>query len=353
MLLTIPIDSTDALFRRKGARRMLEALARERSTTITRLASLACVSAKAVWMFVKDLEKTEHVERIGKRFRATDMIQSDHIIVNLRDVFSSLLFRHRITPLLLRLLIMREGVTLREASTLLSASYKTVKRAMSLLRSCGVVSRNNVRVDLLRMVDDSVALVPRRVHRQAIRHLLNVVEEQYPRFSEPLVLYGDASWGKNTFSMDLLALSRAAYPPERYMELLKALVSASSSVTFQFGTIVNITFSTEDVWLAQSLGFVSNPHPIINAAFEGICVHGKLPEAEDYFSLMDRALHYSPERIKKLLESGYIIEKNGKLVHTEKALKLWKESKKSELYEQTTTFDGKNIKVISIMPPTF
>lgn len=348
MLVRIPFDSTETLFKRKGAKEMLKIMAKEKKVKIVRLAELAGVSVKTAWAFVKDLEKTEHIEKTGRQLMATERIQDDHIIVNLRDHHLAPFFKHDITPSLM-LLLMKEHVSLKEASRRLSASYIKVKRAASLLRNSGIMAREGMKGELLVEVVDPLSMVPRKRHRQAIQHLLGVMKEQRPDSTEPIILYGDAAMGKNAISLDFLTLSRVAYPVEKHVSFLKGFVSAASSTTYQFGVIINVTFSSEDVWLAQLLGLVSNPHPIIAMAFDGINIHGRPPEAEDYFSLMNQAIHFSQERIDELLEKGYIINKNGKLVHTEKALQSWRA--KSILYEQIVIIDGKSIKMIGITPP--
>jgi len=219
------------------------------------------------------------------------------------------------------------------------------------LRCSGVLLDSKTRAELLKEVNDPCGLIPRRIHREAVRHFLRVVESQCPGFTEPIILYGDASWGKEILSIDVLALSMVAYSPERLLKFARGLASASANIANHFGAAVSVVFSTEDVFLAQGLGFVSNPNPIIDLALNGICVHGRLPTAEDYFDLMNQVLHYSPERIKELMEKGCVAERKGRLVYTEKAFESWKKSKQSTLFEQVMSVNGKSMKVIGIAPP--
>jgi len=348
MLLALPIRTIDEVFKRKNARKMLQTLAEERVVSASFLASKAGVSVKAAWSFLKDLEKTGHVERNGD-FKATDRIEEDYIVVNLRDALSEHLFKSRYAPLFLRSLIIMEGLPIRMVSESVQIPYRTAKRILSWLKNAGIILERGVRNDLIRRAVDPTDLIPRKEHRQAIRHFLHVMDLEYPHFTEPIVLFGDASWGRSTVSLDILAMSRLAIPYERHLLFSKRLVSAASNVSYQFGAIINLTFSLEDVWIAQKLGFVANPHPIISMAFDGICIHGNLPEKDDYYELMSQALRYSEERIHKLQEKGYITEKNGKYVYTEKAFESWRKREKSRLFEKELQIEGKTIRLIGIM----
>jgi DNA-binding Lrp family transcriptional regulator len=350
VLFTLPYSAVDHLFRCKHARDILHALADERYVTVTSLAKSVGLSVKAVWSFMRQLEQAGCLIREHGLLKVSERVGNGYVVVNLRDVETGKLFRCRSTPLLLYLLIARKGMPLRWISQLAHVPYRTVKRALVQLREAGIVSGMDVRLELLREVDDPLALVPRSGHRSAIRHLLSVLSEEYPDFIEPIVVFGDASWGRNTVSIDVLAMSKLAFPPEKHVVFLRRLSSAASSATYQFGYIFNMAYTTEDAWLAQKLGFVSNPHPLIEASFDGICVSGEIPQDEDYFELMAQALHFSEERIRELIDEGHIVERNGKYVCTEKAIGLYRE-KRAKLFEERKDINGRPILFIGVKPP--
>jgi biotin operon repressor len=350
VLFALPYSAVDYLFKCKRAKEILQILVDEKHVTITSLAKSVGLSVKAVWSFMRQLEQAGFLIREHGLLKVSERVGNGYVVVNLRDVEVGKLFRCRFTPLLLYLLISRRGMSLRWISQLAHMPYRTAKRALMQLREAGIVSGMNVRTELLREVDDPLVLVPRNGHRSAIRHFLSVLGEEYPNFTEPVVVFGDASWGRNTISIDVLAMSKLAFPPEKHVVFLRRLSSAASSATYQFGYIFNITYTTEDAWLAQKLGFVSNPHPLIEASFDGICVNGEIPQEENYFELTMHALHLSEERIRELLGEERIAEKNGKYVYTKKAIELYRQ-KKAKLFEERRTIDDRPILFIGVKPP--
>jgi hypothetical protein len=351
VLLRLPISTTGKLLKYKNVERMLAVLGEHRSTTASSLAEASSVSVKTAWSMLNDLLQTEHVLKKGRVFQATEKIGTDYISINLRDSLADRLFKHNATRALLYTLVSRKAQSLSAASKFLAVSRRTLTDIMLNLRECGIVSGMEVKSALVEEVD-AVALIPREAHRNAVRHLLRFMADRYGDFKEPIVLFGDASWGRRVVTLNIAGMSRLGDPPEKHLAFAKSLASAAGNTTYHFGTLIDLLLTTEDALLSQKLGLVTNPHPLLDEISDGLCVHGRLPEKDDYFELMNHALSFSEQRVQELLDKGYLERReNGRYVCTEKAFNAYRREAMSGLEERTIQIEGKAVRFIAITPP--
>jgi len=328
MLLAIPL--VDQLFRHHGFSRMVRFIASTGVYKRSSVAKAAGVSPFVAWSAIKDLKRTGHISNVGCKW-----MEKDFIIVNLRDVAVDALFRYRGTRQLLYL-ASKAPVNLSEASRQLAISYSAVKKLAARLRESGILTRENrIREDLLRQPERMLDLIPRREHRDAVRFFLGESIS-----TDPLFVYGDASWGLEVLEIDMLALVKSI---DRYGEFLTDdLIRAASSTTARFGFTFDITIATLSAWFENRLTEV--PNKTLLEVQEGICVRDSPPSDEDYFKYIEGAV--GEERIDELLRKGYIRRTERGYVYTDKALAKFK--KYPAIIKKTIVkVNGKGIKILS------
>ena len=351
MLLAVPYESASLLFKYKNSGSMLRELSKHRRITASSLAEMAHVGVKTAWSLLRSLQRVECVVRDGRFFKATDALQDDSIIINLRDSFYDDIFRYNVTRRILFSLATKKHRSFAKMARDLQIPYVTCIAVVNMLRKSGLMADRGLREGLIREASNPLQLIPRSAHRSAAEHFLQALKTYYPEFSEPLILFGDASWGKPSLSIDILALSELSVYPEKLYVFARALVNAASVVTGSFGAAVDLNITTKDAWLAQELKMVRNPHPTLAMAFEGICIHGSLPTFKDFFEFMNRARPVEKEKVAEWLRKGYVrINEQGRYVFTERALDRWRK-KPSEIFEEKVKIEGRSISFIGIKPP--
>jgi hypothetical protein len=351
VLLAVPYEATSSLFKYKNSGLMLRELSRHGKITASDLAGKALVGVKTAWSLLRSLQRVECVARDGGFFRATGALQEDSIVINLRDSFYDDIFRYAITRRVLLYLATKKHKSFAEMARDLQTPYVTCIAVVNLLRRSGLVTNHGLREGLLREASSPLQLIPRSIHRSAIEHFLQALETYYSGFEEPIILFGDASWGKPSLSIEIMGLSELSAPPEKFYVFTRALANAASVVTSAFGASIELSVSTRDAWLAQKLKIVRNPHPTLAKAFEGICIHGSLPTLANLYELMNRTRPIEKEKLEEWLQKGYVErEREGRYVFTEKALTQL-QKKPSETFEDEIRVEGKKISLIGVKPP--
>jgi len=350
MMLKLPIEKAAFLLKHKNIDRILKCIATRRSVTSRCVAREAGVTVKVAWLALRDLTETEHLEKKDRRFVASSKIRDEYVLVNLRDLRSDRLFRWRATRKILYLLATRKEISQKEISIRTWVPYVTVRKILITLRDAGIIVGDELNTEFFLMPTDPIELVPRQVHQNVARQFLTALKTYRPSLTEPVVIFGEASWGKPTITIRIAALSKAATPPEEQIALADGLVLAASNVTSQFGLSVDLTLTTQDACLAQQLGF-AKPVMLISEILDGICIHGRMPTPEDYFELAMETYPLSKERIQDMLRKGYLTKtEDGRLIHTPKGFEALRKKRKSKLIECEVERHGKKVRVIALSP---
>jgi DNA-binding Lrp family transcriptional regulator len=350
MLLEIPFHVSSELLKYKSMPQIFKALSSHLPLTASELMRQAQTSWSTVWTALRLLERTEYVKRSGRNYVATDRIRGESFILNLRDFLADELFRWKATRAVLYQLYMKPESSLRELAQQLGASYETVRAIMRKARKLGLVQGQIIKNNLIINPTDPVELVPRAGHREAIRHFISALKTYYPDFSETIVLFGDASWGKQALELDLMAVVESPDPDAMFF-VAKKLVYASENVTANYGAKINLAMMARYVWPEMKLDIVDYDNPALRSVIDGICVYGELPKDDEFFEL-GRALSPWPEDvIREKLEKGYLKPVgDGKYVYTEKAIKVFRE-KRSKVVETQIYVSEKKVRLIGVAPP--
>lgn len=350
MLLSVPFSVSGELFKYKAMPRIFKALSLKQPMTASTLMRAAQVPWKTSWTVLRLLERAEYVRRSNRKYAATDVIGDEAFFLNLRDCLTDELFRWRATRALLYLLYTKPHCSLRELSQRLGVSYETVKAIVKRLRKINLVRGGEVEEGFLVNPADAVELVPRIVHREVVRHFLSALKTYIPEFSEAVVVFGDASWGKPTFEL-ALATVVSSPDPDRMLFIAKKLVYASESVAVNYGARINLTMMARYVWPQLKLNIVDYDKPSLESIVDGICVYGSLPRDEELLELGRAFSPWPNEVIQEKLEKGYIVPiGDGKYAYTEKAIKVFRE-KRSKVVETQIEVDGKRIRLVGVAPP--
>ena len=352
MLVKIPFDKSSSLLRHADSPKMLRVIASQPSITSGKLAFKSGVSRRLASLFLSNLSRTGHLTKQGRTYFRSEMIGEDYIAINLRDSEADRLFRWRIMRKLLYLLCTGKFSSLAEAARILEASYETVKKAMAIFRSTSIVFREHVNPEFIIEAVDPIRLIPRREHRQVVRHFLDSVEIYYPEFQEPVVLFGDASWGIFTLNIDIAVLMEDTASAVSMLAASEKFVMAAENVTASQGANINLTMMMGSVLIKYNLGLLEGISPTIEAIKDGICVHGEIPNEEDLFSLMASRIPPPNERIEEMLRKGYLEATERGYRFTNKAIDAFKKRPKSKITEKFVTVGKKQIRLIGVAPPT-
>lgn len=350
MLLAIPFDVSSDLFRYSATPRILRALSKNRSLTASTAMRETQTSWKAAWLTLQCLERTEYVRRLGRKYAATDKIRDEFFILNLRDFMANELFKWKAIRALLYHLYTKPHISHRELCHLLGASYDTVKVIMRKLKRAGIIVEGKVEPEFIFHPSTQLELIPRTTHREGVQYFLSALKTCYPDFDEAVVLFGDASWGKPTIELDLLAVV-ASPDPDRMYFTAKKLVYASENTTLNYGAKISLSMMARYVWPQLKLDIVDYNNISLQAVIEGICIYGQLPANEEFFKLGREVSPWPDGVIQEKLEKGYLRPiGDGEYVYTDKAIKVFKE-KRSKVTETWIQVGGKQIRLIGVAPP--
>jgi DNA-binding Lrp family transcriptional regulator len=353
MLLNVPLAAISRLFKHSKIKQTIQ-VATHGPVNPQQVATEIHLPYKVAWSTLRDLSNVEYVIREGRNFRVDgEKIRDDQLLLNLRDQRVDLLFRRGHTRRILLYLARFPRASLRKIARDLHVPRMAVKRVMDDLSAAGLIRERCIREELFHEPQDITLLVPRSAHRQAIRHLLDVLGTHNALDPIPgMVLFGRASWGYPSHTLEVAVLTELTRKPSEQIQLAESLVNACENVTYHFGAMFEVFIATMDAWLNQELGLVIAPNPAISKALDGICLHGKLPSRDDLFEMSRKAFPPSEERMIELLEKGYIqsAERN-KHVYTEKALQRFREVGRSRLTQMLLSVRDKKVPFISIEPP--
>jgi len=140
-----------------------------------------------------------------------------------------------------------------------------------------------------------------------LENLVSMVRERKVT-DHALVFYGDASWGRLVPTINLLVVFNGSISAEEEKRLMESYVAAAGNITAIYGIAVDVAFALEQAWLSQQLGVVAAPSITIAEASEGLCLVGKLPRREDYFTLLHSLNPPPPAKIQEMLGKGYTLQ---------------------------------------------
>jgi len=312
------------------------------------IASEIGASKKRTYALLGSLLFTEHLEKQGRLYRSTCRIRSNHIIINLRDTRSDALFKWRGARQILYELWAQRS-TLAEVFERTGISYRTGHWIARKFRDAGILLGFEVNPALLEQPKNPFELIPRRVHREVLHELAEIIEPQ-PLMEHALIFFGDASFGFLSPALDLMVLMRTSEWDEQE-RLMESYVAATSSITASYGIPIEISFANEEAWLAHKLGITSTVSPLLRESYAGICLRGRLPLEEDYFELLQSVKPPPPSKIREWLEKGYLTEIGGKLAYTEKALQKFRDKAPTNLMEVTLLVLNKKVRFIMVGKP--
>jgi len=313
------------------------------------IASEIGASKKSMHALLGSLLFTEHLEKQGRLYRSTCRIHSNHIIINLRDVRSDVLFKWKGARRILYELWAQRS-TLAEVFERTGTSCRTGYWIVRKLRDAGILLGFEVNPALLEQPKNPFELIPRRAHREVLYELAEIVESQ-PLMEHALIFFGDASFGLLSPGLNLMVLMRGSAEWDEQERLMQSYVAAASNITLSYGIPIEISFANEEAWLAQKLSITSTVSPLLHESYGGICLRGRLPLEEDYFKMLQSVNPPPPSKIREWLERGYLAQINGKLAYTEKALQKFRDKAPTNLMEVTLPIINKKVRFIMVGKP--
>lgn len=347
MLIDIPFNTPRKLFRYGATPQILKDLSGEPST-VNSLARKSGLSWGCVRSVLRALEKAEYVVKRGRMYVATDLVDKNSFTLNLRDTLADDIFAWKGTRQFLYQLYTKPGSPLTKLSEALGLPYRTVKAIAGLLEEVGLTQDGAIKPELIKRPVDPLRLVPRKAHREALQYFLSAIKVRCPDFNNPIVLFGEASWGKPCLQLDLATILEVAEPSMMHY-IAEKLVQASEDLTLSFGITPNLNMMTRYTWIQLKLDVVSCNDLSLRSIVEGICVHGRLPCDEEFFELGQKLSPMPEQKLRELLGRGLVKEVGGgKYAFTEKAIKRLKVLKnKSKIAETSVQIGNKQIRIIN------
>lgn len=348
MLISVPFRSANMILKHKDVGRALSYISSHRRFTMKRLSDETGLSKKIVKSIVKDMVWTEHLEREGRKFFSTNKILPESIVLNLRDVRIDILFKWRKT----REILMKigNGINLRELCVYLKIPYSTLRWIIYRLREADIVSGSSINKELIYVPENPLEFVPRKTHRNLLRNFLSMIQK-FNMTEIPIILYGDASMGKDVLSLELLALIKGCLEEEEQIRIMENFVIAAKNVTSSFGAGVDVSFAMEEVWLAQKLGFAAEENLLVKRAEDGICLCGRLPTKEDYFEMHERINPSPPDKLAEWIAKGYVQRIDDRYVYTDKAIERFKQVAPTYIDEVLLPIFDRKIHFIAVGKP--
>jgi len=318
--------------------------------TVNALARKTQSSWRCVKSALQVLRDAEYVDQTGRKFVATEKVAGESFILNLRDSAADALFRWKATRALLYQLYLKPNSSLRELSYMLGLPYRTVKAVARKLKKVGLISGGTVNPQLIVRSASPLEIIPRRAHRDVIRHFLSALKTYCSDFNEAIVLFGKASYGERTIDLDLAVIFKEVEKGTMFYVAEKAVL-ASENVTSNYGAKITLSMCAAYAWVQMKLDIVHYDNPALRSLVDGICVYGELPSDDELFELGQALSPWPEEVIREKLEKGYLKPAgNGKYAYTEKAIKVFRE-KRSKVVESQIYIDGKKVRLIGVAPP--
>lgn len=347
MLLSIPFELCSSLFKYGGAEKILSFIDVQRSFTLKQLIESTRLSRNSTRPFLQALLSTEHIQKRGRVYVATDKIRGGSIEINLRDVESDALFRWKGT----RQIILYAGkLPSTEVSRVAGISYRMTKWITRKLSLMGVLSGHQVNRSFLKAYSSPLEIVPRSAHRFVLENIVSTIKEK-GLVKHALVFYGDASWGKNVPTLPLLVLFRGSIASTEQRQLMESYVAVAGTATATYGTMIDVSFALEEAWLAHQLGITATVHPTLLEASNGLFIYGEQPRKEDYFELLHSINPPLPSRLIEMLKKGYIVQDGDRYVFTQKAIKTFQEKAPTYLLEVVFPILDRKVKLVMIGKP--
>lgn len=348
MLISVPFRSADMILKHKDIGRALSYISSHRQFTLKHLADEAGLSRKVAKSIVRDMLWTEHLEREGQKISATNKILSESITLNLRDIRTDALFKWRKTR---EILMKISGcLNLRELSVYLKIRYPTLRWILYRLREAGMVLGFSINNDLILTPENPLEYVPRKTHRNLLGNFLSMIKK-FKMNNIPVILYGDASWGKDVLVLELLALIEGCLEEEEQVKTMENFVIAAKNLTSSFGAKVELSFAMKEVWLAHKLGFAAEENSTLKRTEDGICICGRLPTKEDYFEMHERVNPSPPDKLAEWIKKGYVQKIDGRYVYTEKAIERFKQVAPTYIDEVLLPIFDRKIRFIAVGKP--
>jgi len=350
MLISIPYKSLPLLFKHKGMEKVMPFIHTNPGFSIRHLRDQVGLGRKLSQSILKTLLWTEHIEKQGRRYFPTEKINAEYLIVNLRDVRTDALFKWSGARSILLTLYEKRTAKVYELSVFLGIPYRTIKRTLHYLRRAGIVSDLHINKDVIMQPRDPLELVPRKEHRTLLQDYISMIKEK-GLDNLPIILFGDASYGMPTLTIDLLVLLKGFMKPEEQERIMEGFVLASKNITSSYGVALEVIFALEEVWLAHKLDFTSKRNEILTRALRGICLRGRTPKKEDYFELHQLANPAPPTKIKEWIVRGYVQEANGRYVYTDKAIERFREKAPTNVVEVLVPILDRKVRFITVGKP--
>jgi hypothetical protein len=349
MLIVLKSNSAAKLGKHNGMDKALAFLSNNSSFTLRDFVSETGLPRGTAQLILKDLTWTEHISRAGgRKYIVTEKVAGDALLVNVRDVRTDILFKRRgMKELLFQLA--RGATNLSEIAEKSGVSIRTIKRALKDAREAGIVTGFEISPKMQWLTSDPLDNVPRRAHASVLRKFISLAESKGP-LSSPLILFGGASWGMETLTLNVLALFKIGPGIHGHVDAMEMLVLASKTITSDYGVGILLKFAATEAWLCQKLKITTSESPLLNEAFEGICIHGVAPSDEEYFKLLRESIPFLNEQIESWLSKGFLEKANGKYVLTYKGVEMLRQTAPSDLVEGRVPVFDKNIPFISIRP---
>lgn len=343
VLLFIKISFSSAKVLLKNADALWAAASMETFDTSS-LAAKTGVPKSTARLLIKNLVGCELAKKVRGGYRFTGRKLDESIILNFRDEMLDSLFRRKVARELFMRLVRGEN-NLKRIAEDVGCARMTVIRVLKDLRLAGLVDKKNVVLNVCLQPSDQTELIPRTIHREAVRYFLDCFKAHSAHVCS-VILFGKAASGRWNSPLKLAALLKSA-APEVAAPTIEALTRAAEETIREYGLTTSLFLVMEDAWFAQKFNIVKVAHPLLLEALNGIFVYGKPPKDEEYFQLIRQSYRMPREKLEGMLRRGYIKPYCGDFAFTEKGLRVWRKSL-INIVEFEYPCNGKKIPIISV-----
>jgi predicted transcriptional regulator len=341
MFIKLPFSSAEVLL--KNARALRAAVSMAVFDTAS-LATRAGVPKSSARLLIKNLKGCELVRKVKGGYTFDGGKVDDGILLNIRDEMLNPLFRRKVTRELLLHLVKGQHNLKRMAEDI-GVARMTLVRVLKDLRTAGLVEGRDVAANMLYEPSDRTELIPRSIHRKAVRYFIGCLETRSPCACSA-VLYGEATHGAWSAPLKLAVLVRFS-SPETAATVIKAATTALDETVSEYEVPASLSLVTEDAWFAQKFNLVETPHLLLLELLNGIFVYGEPPRDEEYFELVRQSYHIPQEKLESMLRKGHIRPYRSGYSFTEKGIKAWRK-KPINIIEFQYPCNGKKVPIISV-----
>jgi len=224
------------------------------------------------------LHSTLLIRKDGLYSVSPDLLGENQILLNFRDRRLDRVLRHRIMrSVALELHLNGSMVSSRELAKLFEVSDFGIRVSFASLSRIGLITEEGT-IDESRIVSsqDPVKEVPQPEYREVVKYFRDIFAAQTGKLACSLILFGEAATGVMTLGVPLSFLAVVRHY-EDFKEVGRSLAETADIVAHSYGAQFRLCLSSESVFWDYLWSFVTNPHPLMREALQGLVMWGTKP----------------------------------------------------------------------------